>query len=233
MRQALEMARAVQMSTLPASMPTLDGYEVCGTFRPAEPDRRRHLRRRGDRPGPARRARRRDRPRHRARAHGHADAGDAAHGVPPGRRPRHRVPAGQQPARRDARRRPLRHRVHRAPRPAAHELRFHSGGQGPILHFRAATGAFDATSRRAFPLGAMPLAKVRPPTALDLAPGDVVALLSDGFYEQAERRGRAVRRGARRGARARAPRRGRRGAALGASSTRSTPTRPARRRRTT
>ncbi len=36
MRQALEMAREVQMSTLPATMPALPGYDVCGASRPAE-----------------------------------------------------------------------------------------------------------------------------------------------------------------------------------------------------
>jgi len=36
MRQALEMAREVQMSTLPATMPVIPGYNVCGSFRPAE-----------------------------------------------------------------------------------------------------------------------------------------------------------------------------------------------------
>src|SRR5947208_11852295 len=36
MRQALEMAREVQMSTLPAAMPMLPAYDVCGTFRSAE-----------------------------------------------------------------------------------------------------------------------------------------------------------------------------------------------------
>src|SRR6185312_15397294 len=36
MRQELEMARVVQMSTLPATMPALAGYDVCGTSRPAE-----------------------------------------------------------------------------------------------------------------------------------------------------------------------------------------------------
>ena len=36
MRQALEMAREVQMSTLPRAMPVVAGYDVCGTFRPAE-----------------------------------------------------------------------------------------------------------------------------------------------------------------------------------------------------
>ena len=36
MRQALEMAREVQMSTLPSTMPVVPGYDVCGSFRPAE-----------------------------------------------------------------------------------------------------------------------------------------------------------------------------------------------------
>ena len=36
MRQELEIARVVQMSTLPSVMPLLAGYDVYGTFRPAE-----------------------------------------------------------------------------------------------------------------------------------------------------------------------------------------------------
>src|SRR5204863_463007 len=36
LRQQLETARIVQMSTLPAAMPYLPGYEVCGTFKPAD-----------------------------------------------------------------------------------------------------------------------------------------------------------------------------------------------------
>src|SRR5207247_8486352 len=36
MRQALEMARVVQMSTLPAAMPSVPGYDAHGTFQPAE-----------------------------------------------------------------------------------------------------------------------------------------------------------------------------------------------------
>src|SRR5437764_7316984 len=36
MRQALEMARVVQMSTLPDVMPAIPAYDVCGTFRSAE-----------------------------------------------------------------------------------------------------------------------------------------------------------------------------------------------------
>ena len=35
LRQELELARVVQMSTLPAVMPSVPGYDVCGTFLPA------------------------------------------------------------------------------------------------------------------------------------------------------------------------------------------------------
>ena len=36
MRQQLELARVVQMSTLPLAMPDVPGYEVFGIFKPAE-----------------------------------------------------------------------------------------------------------------------------------------------------------------------------------------------------
>ena len=40
---------------------------------------------------------------------------------------------------------------------ATHRMRFHSGGQAPILHFQAATGACARYKPTSFPLGAMPL----------------------------------------------------------------------------
>jgi phosphoserine phosphatase len=67
--------------------------------------------------------------------------------------------------------------------PAAHRVRFLSGGQAPILHFRAATGACEHHKPTSFPLAAMPLANTRPAVALDMQPGDILVLLSDGIYE--------------------------------------------------
>ena len=67
--------------------------------------------------------------------------------------------------------------------PATHRLRFHSGGQGPILHFRAATGDCTTYGPTSFPLGAMRLSALQPGGVLTLAPGDIVLLLSDGIYE--------------------------------------------------
>ncbi|MEO5692770.1 MAG: GAF domain-containing SpoIIE family protein phosphatase [Usitatibacter sp.] len=67
--------------------------------------------------------------------------------------------------------------------PATHRVRFQSGGQGPILHFHAATLACTRHKPTSFPLAAMPLAKLRPAPTLDLAPGDILALVSDGIFE--------------------------------------------------
>jgi len=65
----------------------------------------------------------------------------------------------------------------------AHRMRFHSGGQGPILLFSAATGTFARHRPTSFPLAAMPLAKLRPAIEIEMQPGDILVLLSDGIYE--------------------------------------------------
>ncbi len=64
-----------------------------------------------------------------------------------------------------------------------HLLEFHSGGQGPILHFSAATSAIERHRPTSFPLGAASIASPKPPRQVALEPGDLVALISDGIYE--------------------------------------------------
>jgi anti-sigma regulatory factor (Ser/Thr protein kinase) len=73
--------------------------------------------------------------------------------------------------------------------PDQHRLEFHSGGQGPILHLSAATGVCTAHRPTSFPLGAMPLATLRPAVTIALQPGDIVLLISDGVYEYQDRDG--------------------------------------------
>lgn len=68
---------------------------------------------------------------------------------------------------------------------ATHRMRFHSGGQGPILHFQAATATCVRHKPTSFPLAAMPLTSLRPAVTLDMQPGDILVLLSDGIYEYA------------------------------------------------
>jgi len=68
--------------------------------------------------------------------------------------------------------------------PDTHELRFHSGGQGPILLYRASRGEFVRSKPTSFPLAAMPLKTIRAAPSLKIKRGDLLALISDGVYEQ-------------------------------------------------
>ena len=67
--------------------------------------------------------------------------------------------------------------------PGTHELHYHSGGQGPLLHFRAADHGCEFHPPTTFPMGAVPLPALRPAAIAQLALGDVFALVSDGVYE--------------------------------------------------
>jgi phosphoserine phosphatase len=72
----------------------------------------------------------------------------------------------------------------------AHVATFHSGGQGPLLHFRAATGEFRWLTPSMFPLGFMTYESMKPAETVALEPGDIFALISDGVYEYGDARGR-------------------------------------------
>lgn len=70
--------------------------------------------------------------------------------------------------------------------PASGRLRYISAGQGPILHWQAAVGACAQHGPSSFPLGALPLPQAPAARTLALQPGDVLVLLSDGIYEYAD-----------------------------------------------
>lgn len=183
MRQALEMARAVQMSTLPATMPAIPGYDVSGRFRPAELTG-------GDTFDLSR-----------------FEAGllivlaDATgHGIAPALsvtqmqamlRMAFRLGADLESAFMQVNNQLA--ETLAADRfitafvglldPATHRVRFHSGGQAPIFHCRAAANECVAYKPTSFPLGAMPLTGLKSAVTLEMLPGDMLVLLSDGFYE--------------------------------------------------
>ena len=189
MHQALEMAREVQMSTLPAVMPRIAGYDVCGTSKPAELTG-------GD-------------------TFDLAEIeqgllivlGDATgHGIAPALsvtqmqamlRIAFRLGADLESAFLQVNNR----LAETLPPdrfitafigildPAAHRVRFHSGGQGPIFHYRAAARMCERYKPTSFPLGAMPVSRLRPAVSLDMGPGDILVLLSDGFYEYGDASG--------------------------------------------
>ncbi len=167
MRRELEMARDVQMSTLPARLPELPGYELAGSFRPAE-----------------------------------LTGGDTYDLALIDQGLLVVLGAFRLGADLDAAFREVNNRLAEtlpADRfitafiglldPQAHRLCFHSGGQGPILHYRAATRSCECHKPTSFPLGAMPMVRTRPAVTIDFEPGDVLLLLSDGYYEYADRGG--------------------------------------------
>ena len=183
LRRELEMARAVQMSTLPAAMPAVAGYDVYGTFIPADLCG-------GDTFDLA------------LIEQGLLVVlGDATgHGIAPALsvtqmqamlRMAFRMGADLETAYTQVNNRLA--EILPGDRfitafiglldPAAHRLRFLSGGQAPILCYKATNGACVDYQPTSFPLGAMTLERSRQAVALDMEPGDVLALLSDGIYE--------------------------------------------------
>jgi len=70
--------------------------------------------------------------------------------------------------------------------PLTHRVNYHSGGQGPILHFHAADGTCDWFKPTSFPVGIMELDNTQASASLLLEPGDILALISDGIYEYAD-----------------------------------------------
>jgi phosphoserine phosphatase len=73
--------------------------------------------------------------------------------------------------------------------PQTHCVEYHSGGQGPILHFHASDGACDWHKPTSFPVGIMDLDAEQESAHLQLEPGDILALISDGVYEYANLQG--------------------------------------------
>jgi anti-sigma regulatory factor (Ser/Thr protein kinase) len=183
MRQELEMARAVQMSTLPSTMPSVPGYDLYGTFRPASLTG-------GDTFDLA-----------------VIDQGllvvlgDATgHGIAPALSVTQMHAMLRMAFRLGADLETAFMQVNNQLADmladdrfitafiglldvSTHRLRFQSGGQAPILHFQAETGGCVRHNPTSFPLAALPLTSLRPTVDLDMQPGDMLALLSDGIYE--------------------------------------------------
>ncbi|MEP0203964.1 MAG: PP2C family protein-serine/threonine phosphatase [Halioglobus sp.] len=67
--------------------------------------------------------------------------------------------------------------------PATHEMTYHSAGQGPILHYHRGADQCDWHEPTTFPLGSIEVESVGSHHSLALAPGDIMALISDGVYE--------------------------------------------------
>ena len=64
-----------------------------------------------------------------------------------------------------------------------HVFQFHSAGQGPILHHHTSAGEFEWYEPSCFPLGFIEHQEQYRVRELKLEPGDILALISDGIYE--------------------------------------------------
>jgi phosphoserine phosphatase len=64
-----------------------------------------------------------------------------------------------------------------------HRVAYHAPGQGPLLHFQSARRHCQWYNASALPLGIFDDAEMEPPPPIELAPGDMLVLLTDGFYE--------------------------------------------------
>ncbi len=183
MRNELEMARAVQLSTLPAIMPIVPGYDVHGLFQPADLTG-------GDTFDLA----------------ASADsllvvlADATGHGIAPALSVTQMQAMLRMSLRMGASLETAFTEVNNQLAEtladdrfitafigqldlATHRLRFHSAGQAPILHFQATTGTCARYKPTSFPLGAMPIVSLRPAVTLEMQPGDILVLLSDGVFE--------------------------------------------------
>jgi phosphoserine phosphatase len=73
--------------------------------------------------------------------------------------------------------------------PVSHTIRFHSGGQGPILHFKAAEECCEWYKPTNFPVGILEIEDAGDAGSIRMEPGDVLALLSDGIFEYENQQG--------------------------------------------
>ena len=73
--------------------------------------------------------------------------------------------------------------------PSASVLHYLSAGQGPMLHYVAATDRIEPLNANAVPLGFFPEVSWPAPAQLSLEPGDMMVVVTDGFFEWESRSG--------------------------------------------
>lgn len=64
-----------------------------------------------------------------------------------------------------------------------HTIHYHAGGQGPLLHYRAATGQTEVLGASTVPLGIMAGNRSERPAPIKLEAGDMLVVCSDGIFE--------------------------------------------------
>ncbi len=70
-----------------------------------------------------------------------------------------------------------------------HRIHYHSGGQAPLMHYHAGQDRVEWLEASALPLGLLAYVPMIPPPPVDMLPGDIFALISDGFFEYSDPNG--------------------------------------------
>ncbi|HEX5961872.1 MAG TPA: GAF domain-containing SpoIIE family protein phosphatase [Rhodanobacteraceae bacterium] len=65
-----------------------------------------------------------------------------------------------------------------------HSVRYHCAGQGPLLLYHADDDRCEWIEPTTFPVGVMEMAESPRAATLEMAEGDILALISDGLYER-------------------------------------------------
>jgi serine phosphatase RsbU (regulator of sigma subunit) len=73
--------------------------------------------------------------------------------------------------------------------PGSSRVELLSAGHGPLFLYWLKDDRFDAMPAQGLPLGLMPDFFSEPPVVLDMAPGDLLVLTTDGFFEWADATG--------------------------------------------
>jgi phosphoserine phosphatase len=68
--------------------------------------------------------------------------------------------------------------------PETHNVRYHCAGQGPLLLYHAGDDRCEWIEPTTFPVGVMDLAEAPSAATLEMAEGDILALISDGLFER-------------------------------------------------
>jgi len=72
--------------------------------------------------------------------------------------------------------------------PASSTVELLSAGQGPLLVYKLSADRIDEKGAQGLPLGILPDLVSSPPETLELHPGDMLVLATDGFFEWANPR---------------------------------------------
>ncbi len=67
-----------------------------------------------------------------------------------------------------------------------HKIHYVSGGQAPLMHYRAELGRVDWLEASVLPMGILAWPPMIAPPPIEMEPGHIFGLISDGFFEHAD-----------------------------------------------